>query len=169
MVAAGWKFLGHAAEQAAAVMQHGRHLAMHQARRAHDFPAEHLHQGLVAEANAEDRDAAGERLDHAHRNAGVARRAGSGRNDQMRMLLRERFLDRDGVVAVHVDVRAQHQKGLHQVVGEGVVVVDEQYPRSHDKSPSAAMLSARRSTALFAMTSSYSAFGELSATMPPPA
>src|SRR3984957_8109956 len=166
MVAAGGKFPRHAAEQPAAVMQHGGHLAVHQARGAHDFPAEHFHQGLVAETYAEDRNAPGERLDHAHRNAGVARRAGSGRNDQMRMLLRERLLDRDGVVAVYVDVRTQHQKGLHQVVGEGVVVVDEQYPRSHAYSPSAAMLSARRSTALFAMTSSYSAFGELSATMP---
>ena len=85
------------------------------------------------------------------------------------MRLPERGFDVDRVVAVHVDLGAEDQKCLHEVVGEGVVIVDQQDARPGAHSPSAAILSALRSTALLAMTSSYSAFGELSATMPPPA
>ena len=75
--------------------------------------------------------------------------------------------DVDRVVAKHAHLRAEHEERLHQVVGEGVVVVDQQQPRLHI--PSSASSSARRSAALFASTSSCSASGTLSATMPPPA
>ena len=86
---------------------------------------------------------------------------------------RERLLDAQGVVAVHRDLGALHQEGLHEVVGEGVVVVDEQQPHAlpghprHDASP--AICSARAAEPLLASTSSYSLCGTLSATMPAPA
>ncbi len=62
---------------------------------------------------------------------------------------------------------AEHQEGLHQVVGEGVVVVDQQQARAH--SPSSASRSACTAAALLASTSSCSLSGTLSATMPAPA
>ena len=40
-----------------------------------------------------------------------------------------RLLNRDLVVAVHAHVRARSRESLHQVVGEGVVVVDQEEPR----------------------------------------
>jgi len=80
------------------------------------------------------------------------------------------LLDRDDVVAVHVHLGAQHQKGLHQVVGERVVIVSISSSLGRALiSPPPRSRAPRRSTALFAMTSWYSASGELSATMPPPA
>ncbi len=123
----------------------------------------------MAQANPEDGDAAGERLDHLHRDAGIARRAGTRRDDQMSCSEALRLIDGDRIVAAYVHVCTQHHEGLHQVVGERVVVVDQQHLRPHAHNPSAAIESALPSTALFAMTSSYSAFGRLSATMPPPA
>ena len=71
------------------------------------------------------------------------------------------------VVAHDLDVLAQLGEVLHQVVGEGVVVVDQQQTRAH--SPSSANCSARRSAALLANTSACSASGSLSATTPAPA
>ena len=94
---------------------------------------------------------------------------GPGEITRCECVPRERGLHRNGIVAVYVDLRAEDEKCLHQVVGEGVVVVDQQDAGPSAHMPSAAMSSARRSTALFARTSSYSARGELSATIPPPA
>src|ERR1022692_1269942 len=170
MIPAGGKLLFHALEQPLAVMAYRRDFAVHQAPRAHDFAAECLHHGLMTETHAENGHASGKGLDHLHRNAGVARRARTGRYDQMRVPHRPRLLDAERVVAIDVNLRAEHQKRLHEIVGKGIVVIDQQQPRhGHDQMPSAASSSARRSTALFAMTSAYSAGAELSATMPPPA
>ena len=84
---------------------------------------------------------------------------------------RLRLLHRDLVVAAHVDFRAENQERLHQVVGEGIVVVDQQqsHVHWHAHRPSAASLSARAIAPLLASTSSYSVTGTLSATMPAPA
>ena len=47
----------------------------------------------------------------------------------MRRRERARRLDGDLVVAVHEHVGAEHEESLHQVVGEGIVVVDQEEPR----------------------------------------
>ena len=72
--------------------------------------------------------------------------------------------DRQGVVAMHDHFRAQHHECLHQIVGEGIVVIDQQQARAH--SPSSASRKACTAAALLASTSSCSASGWLSATMP---
>ena len=112
-----------------------------------------------------------EGADHVHRHAGVTRRARARRDAEVRRLQRLRLLDRDRIVAMHEHVGAEHEERLHQVVGEAVVVVDEQQARHglrHHR-PSRAISSARRSTSLLANTSRYSFIGTLSATMPAPA
>src|SRR5882724_10127479 len=86
---------------------------------------------------------------------------------EMRGCERLRLLPRERVVAVDAHLRAEDQERLHQVVGEGVVVVDQQQVRLHN--PSSASSSARTRAALLANTSSCSASGTLSATMPAPA
>src|SRR6185503_1826527 len=151
----------------APVVSYGRGFAVHQPRRPHDGATEDLDDRLVAETDAEHRNAAREALDHAHRDTGVRRRAGSGRDAQVRRLDRLGLLDADAIVAVHPHVGAEHEECLHQVVGEGVVVVDQEKLRAH--SPALAISSARRIAALFAITSSCSRSGWLSATNPAPA
>ena len=63
MIAAGLEVLRHAGIQALAVVLDGRHLAVHEPRGAHHLAAEHLHQGLMTETDAENRYASGERLE----------------------------------------------------------------------------------------------------------
>src|SRR5215470_14635387 len=75
--------------------------------------------------------------------------------------------DRERVVAIDEHVGLEHEERLHEVVGERVVVVDQEKPRAH--SPSSASSRARRKIALFASTSWYSVTGTLSATIPAPA
>src|SRR6266436_1453416 len=81
---------------------------------------------------------------------------------------RRHLLQRDGVVAPHVDLGAELAQVLDQVVGEGVVVVDHEEPRrSHHRA------SARRTAWSMARDllthSRCSASGLESATMPAPA
>src|SRR5690606_5819765 len=126
-----------------------------------------LHDALMAEADAEHRDAAGECLDHRERDARILRAARARRDHEMRR--RERLRVRHGqrIVAVDVHVRAEHEERLHEVVRERVVVVDQKQLDAHN--PSSASSSALRRIALFASTSRYSLSGTLSATMPAPA
>src|SRR5690606_24139431 len=110
---------------------------------------------------------AGERRDHRERAAGVVRASRTGRDDQMARVELERRAHRQRIVAVDEHLRLEDQERLHQVVGEGVVVVDQQHAGGHR--PSSASSSARRRIALFASTSWCSLSGTLSATMPAPA
>jgi hypothetical protein len=57
---------------------HRRGLAVHQLLGMHDLAAEGRADALVAEADAEQRNLAGELLDRRHRDAGFGRRAGPG-------------------------------------------------------------------------------------------
>jgi hypothetical protein len=62
---------------------HRRHLAVHQLLGVHDATAEGFADRLVAEANAEQRNLAGKLANRRQRDAGLRRRAGAGRNDQV--------------------------------------------------------------------------------------
>jgi hypothetical protein len=70
--------LRQAGEQPEPVEVHERGLAVHQATRAHHLATEDLDDGLMPEAHAEDRYAAGKRPDHVHRHAGVVGSARAG-------------------------------------------------------------------------------------------
>jgi hypothetical protein len=171
MVTARLERLRQSRQDAAAIVMHVRRLAMHETRGAHDFAAEHFDERLMPEADAEHRHLARERGDHLHRDSGIVWRTGTGRDAQVRRLQRLRLVHRNPVVAMHEHLGAEDHEGLHQVVGEGIVVVDQQQScgRRSVHRPSSASASARRTIALFANTSSYSVCGTLSATRPAPA
>ena len=101
-------------------------LAVHEARRAHDLAAERRADRLVAEADAEDRQLAGEGLDRGDAHARLGRRARARRQDQRRRRQGSDAGDVDLVVAEHLHVGAELAEVLHQVEGEAVVVVDHQ-------------------------------------------
>src|ERR1700733_5673491 len=159
--------LRQACEQGAFIVAHQRSLAVHQAVGPHDLATKHLHDRLVSETHAQYRDAPGKCADHVHRYAGVVGRAGARRDAQVRGLERARRLGRQRVIAVDIYLRAEHQKGRHQVVGEGDLFDDQEQTLYHN--PTSASSSARAMAALFASTSSCSFCGTLSATMPAPA
>src|SRR5207249_1541027 len=94
---------------------------------------------------------------------GLARGARAGGDDDPARRERFHLVERDGVVPAHVERRAELAAVLHQVVGEGIVVVDDQ---NHSAS-------ARRTAWIIARAllthSRCSASGSESATIPAPA
>ena len=89
--------------------------------------AEHLADRLVAEADAEQRHLfLGGGADQVHADAGLVRRAGAGREHDAGGLQRQRLVDRDLVVAMHDAARAEIAQEVDEVVGEAVVVIDQE-------------------------------------------
>ena len=115
---------GQAFEDAHARMRDEGSLAMHDLLGADDFTAKRFADGLVAQAHAQYRLLAGEVLEHFHRNACLCRRFRAGRDADAVRVQRFDLLDRDFIVAVDPHVFAQLAEILHDVVGEGVIVVD---------------------------------------------
>src|SRR5690606_21089430 len=141
-------------------------LAVHDALGADDAATEGSADGLVAKADAEQRDAAGKMFDGGHRDARLIGRAGARRDHDV---ARRHGFDAgeiDLVVADHAHVGAQFPEVLHEVPGEGIVVVDHQ---QHQKDPDSASLTAWNMARALFMVSSHSARGTESATTPAPA
>ncbi|MNT40235.1 hypothetical protein D3C72_1765360 [compost metagenome] len=126
MVAGAGHRVGDVAEHADIVVRHRRHLAVHQLLGVDDLAAKGLADALVAETDAHDRQLAGEVVDGRHRDAGFVRRARAGRQHQVLRRQRLDFFQRDFVVAEDLDFLPQLAEVLHEVVGEGIVVVDHQ-------------------------------------------
>src|SRR5678816_2146064 len=79
VVAGGLERVRQVAVEAPRVVKDRRELAVHHAIGAHDVPTERLSDRLVAEADPEDRNLAGEPADDVYRDPGLVGRAGSGR------------------------------------------------------------------------------------------
>ena len=89
-------------------------------------PPKRLDDRLVAEADAERRNPRPEPPDHVDRDAGVGRPAGAGGDDDVRRRELLRFVGRDRIVPEHAHLRAELLEEVHEVVGERVVVVDDE-------------------------------------------
>ena len=139
---------------------------MHDMAGAHHPPAEGLADALMAEADAQDRSPAGEAAHDLQRDAGALRRAGSGRDDDM---ARRQLLDLaegEGVVAQHRHAAPELAHVARQVMGEGIVVVDQEH--AHDAAPVLGPFKTSIMALALVRLSSYSAAGSESATIPPP-
>src|SRR5258708_22450011 len=125
MIARRREGVGQAGEDAAAAMADAAHLAMHRHRRAHDAAAQRLADRLVAEADAEDRHAAGapHQLEADARMVGGAR---PPRDDDGLPPERARCFGAERVVALYHHLGAQLAQVMPQVIGEAVVVIDKQ-------------------------------------------
>ena len=94
---------------------------------ANRAPAERLDHRLVAEADAEGRHALlGKGARGLDRDPGLRRRAGTGRDHQSVGPSLEQLGDRRLVVAHNLDLRPELAEVLDEVVGEAVVVVDDE-------------------------------------------
>ena len=141
-------------------------LAVHELLRVLDAAAERLADGLMAEAHAEDGDAAAEPAYHFLADARVLRIAGTRRKDDVRGVQSLDFADGERVIAHYLDFRLNGRRLLKQVIGKRIVIVDQEnhYPSTSEARSMASMTA----FALFAL-SIYSLCGTESATMPPPA
>src|SRR5438552_6608718 len=156
-------------EDAFAVVTHERGLAVPCLRRPHHPGAERDRGALQAQAHAERRDPALGRLAHELRGAPGGLGTPRSRRDHETIRTRVESGREPRVVGTHdVDARAQSAERLREVVGEAVVVIDEQYGR-HRERPSPASSTARRRARALARVSASSAAGSESATIPAPA
>ncbi len=78
MVASGRQRRRQSAEDALPVVDHRRHFAVHQSPGPHHPPAKGLADGLMPQADAQNRQAGSKALDQGQRDAGVVGRAGAG-------------------------------------------------------------------------------------------
>src|SRR5208282_1067301 len=179
MIARGGERAGQAAKQGFAVVADLAGFSVHEARGADHAPAKRLADALMTEADAEDGYLRGEAADQLHADARLARRAGAGGDHDALGAERRDFVERDAVVAAHQEFLPELAEDLSQVVGEGIVVVDEQdhcskrLPRCLRRLPRrgvpCACSRAERSARALLTDSSYSRWGTESATMPAPA
>ena len=129
---------------AAAVVAQHIGLAVHQAPRADDLAAERRADRLVAEADAEDRQLAGELADRVDADAGLGRRARARREHERVGAQRADAGDIDLVVANHAHVFSQLAEVLDQIEREAVVVVDHQQHQKPSSTSSAARMQGAR-------------------------
>src|SRR6266487_6705458 len=136
--------------------------------RVHNLAAESLADRLMAEAHAQYRDPAGKLAYHSERDPRFIGSTGPGRNDDAFRSHRGDVRRRDLVVAKHPDVRAQFAQILHQIPGEGIVIVDHQ-DHVRPSIPLEAISAARSTARALARVSCNSLSGTESATIPAPA
>src|SRR6185312_9676569 len=98
---------------------------MHRLWRADDLAAYRLAERLVAEADAEQRHIASAAYQF-EADAGAVGIARPRRDDDALRLHRQRLVDAQGVVTPHSHFRPQLSQKMPEVVGEAVVVIDEQ-------------------------------------------
>src|SRR5437660_3969747 len=123
----------------------------------------------MPEADAERGHAALAHAPHQHeRDPCLIGRARARRDNAAVICARDELVYRHTVIADRVDLRAQLTQVLHEVVGEGIVVVEDEH--LHGQSGCRQASSIARSAALVLATdSSYSYSGRASATVPRPA
>src|SRR3989442_947130 len=113
-------------EQFVPLVHHRARLAVHEACGAHHFAAERLPDRLMAQTDAEGRPFARGGGDQGDGEARLVRRARAGREHRRGGLEAEHVRHAEGVVAVHYRLLPQLAEVLHQVVREGVVVVEDE-------------------------------------------
>src|SRR6266850_5916454 len=126
MVACSVKGIGQLMEDRFPVVPDLRRFAMHQPFSSNDITAKCYSQRLMAEADAQKWKTPAKMPDGLDRHARFYRCAGSRRNDDAAGLQRFDLIDRNFVVAEYPNVFTQLPEVLHQVIGEGVIVVDHQ-------------------------------------------
>ena len=126
MVTGRRKSIGQTFEDGLVIVKDLADLAVHQVGGWNDFPPKRLANGLVAQTDSQDRNPSGKVVDELQCHTGIVGNAGSGRNDNLLGLAGLYPRNINAVVAVNDDLFPQFSQILHQVVGKGVVVVDDQ-------------------------------------------
>src|SRR5258707_3072957 len=156
------------AEHADAGMADRRGFPVDDLTRMHDLAAESLADRLMTEAHPQYRDPAGKFAHRRERDPRFGGSAGPGGNDHAFRSHHGDVRRRDLVVATHFDVGAELAQILHQIPGEGIVVVDHQN-HARPSIPLKAISAARSTARALARVSCNSLSGTESATIPAPA
>ena len=126
MIAGRGKRLRQPFEDARGVMMDRRGLAMHQRSGVDNPSAERLANGLMPQANSENRHTTSEGFYQRHRYARFVGRARPGRNNDALRVERIDLLNGYFVIAKYADILAQLAQILDKVVGKRVIVINHQ-------------------------------------------
>ena len=124
--------IGQPSKQPRAVVHDFRLFAMHDAG-AHFYPRAGVQaQQLVAQADAQHGDAGTEAVEKFRAESRIFGAAGAGRDaDHGEVWACGQVQQGRVIVAAHFGLVAQGIKGLHQIVGKRIVIIDEQKHDSH--------------------------------------
>src|SRR5256885_909041 len=100
-------------------------LAMHQVTSANHVAAECSPDRLMSQADAENWRLSCHMTNQLHADAGVVRRARPRGDDDPLWPHALDLRGRDLIVAAHLNLLPQFAQILHQVVGEGIVVIED--------------------------------------------
>ena len=126
MIARGLKGILQAGKDALSVVVDHRGFAMHEPVGPNNISAEDFAHALMPQAHPEQGSVAAEFFNDRATNARLFRRAGAGGNANALGAKRCDFPHGDFVIAANEHFCAQLAEVLHEVVSEGVVVVDDQ-------------------------------------------
>jgi hypothetical protein len=100
--------------------------AVHQFGSTHDFAAERRADGLMSQTHSQHRHIARKMADQFNADSGLLRRARPGREQNPLGVHRLYVGNGELIVPAHQHVGAQFAQILDQVVGEGIVVVEDE-------------------------------------------
>src|SRR5207248_1347444 len=166
MITGSFERLRHTFKNACAVVRNRGSFPMHQFWGAHDFAAENFADALVTEANAKQRNVWPEFTDDVATDSRVARPARSRRDADAFWNKLSNVSRIKRIVAFDQNVRAQLAENLREVVGERIVIIDQE--EFQHVIFFARAIAARTAIALRSV-SSRSRNGSESATIPAPA
>ena len=126
MVARGGKWFWEIFENPAAIVLDFAGFAVHQFLRADDPAAEGRADSLMAQAHSENWNLAGKALDQRDADASFLRGARARGDDDALGTHGGNFVERDLIVAANIQFLTQLAEILGEVVGERIVVVEEQ-------------------------------------------
>jgi len=126
VIASGRHGRGQAAEDGFAIVTDCAGFAVHQARGAHHLSAKGSTDGLVSEADAENRNLAREVANEIDADSGLLRRAWTGRNDNAVRLHYLNVGDCNLIVPANLNLGAEFPEILNEVVGKRIVIVENE-------------------------------------------
>jgi len=109
------------------VVDDGAGLAVHQMRRADDFAPERFTNRLMSQADSKDRNLPGDLPNEIDADPCFVRRAGARRDNDLLRVHSFNVFHCHLVVAAHFDLFAKFSNVLDEVVGERIVVVEDEY------------------------------------------
>src|SRR5258708_5727097 len=163
VISSRFKRIRQTAEDAVSFMYNGGGFPVHKPVGPDDFASENVSNALVPQTNAENRRGGAEPKNQVIADTGIKRRPRSRRDtDSVRMHLAN-LIQSNLVVAFNDEIRSELAKILDQVVGKGIVIVDDQHHMAW-------ALSMARNKAIALLTHSWcSDSGTESSTTPQPA
>jgi len=104
---------------------------MHECGRSHNARPVHSTNCLVAKADPHDGEFAGQFSNGRHGDAGIFWATGSRRDQKPVGREATNLVAINGVITKDLEFSTEFAQFLNEVVGEGVVVVDDYYPGGH--------------------------------------